>query len=127
MCNRTKEDMKGILSHVIPRSILLSSNTYSVNYATGKTTGHSNAGFRGLCVKCESILSINGEQDFNPKWHTYFLQNGINYENINSGFFNDKTTNKIHHCLVSIAWRFAVLSEIACCNKYEGVILRLCL
>ena len=116
---RNREDVA--LSHIIPHSVLKSSgmDIHSIS-PSGKEVGHSNLGYRGYCKACERMLSVEGEQRFNPAIHEPLVSD------FNSAVRIEERGDiaSIYHCAFSIWWRLQSLAELACQKSDEGNKLR---
>ena len=110
LCRRYKpKDI--ILSHVIPHSVLKSTdkNVHKIGLA-GQEVGPSRLGYRGYCKSCEGMLS-RGEQHFNQLMHAPLVDN-----HDSAVYVRSKDAAAIYHCAISMWWRFSSLSSLACEN-----------
>ena len=111
----TEED--NIYSHIIPQSVLDSSDdTHTIRTDRGAEVGHSRFTYRSYCGSCELCLNSFGECDFNPQLHRPLVQRMKHYRtNRNLDLPSEQIdidNPKIFHCFVSIAWRcLAVCTE----------------
>lgn len=108
MCGRarTAADMAAhTLSHLIPNSVLQSSDTTSFNTAAGQQIAHSQHGYRAFCKLvsgCEDKLTF-GEKHLNPQLHLP-LTKDIDQQ------IRIADSSWLHHALFTIAWRYLSLT-----------------
>jgi hypothetical protein len=111
---RSTQDKKGILSHLMPRSVLRErqNDFYCADVSTGQVLGYTQLGFRGYCSTCELALSNHGEVSFNPKLHSKLVANFAGRVEVDDP--------KVFHCLLSIGWRGLALSDLASAETEAG-------
>lgn len=104
------------LSHIIPFSVLQEAGpeNHSIGPA-GQEVGNRKMGYRGYCKACEKMLSENGEKNFNQLMHKPLVKDYNSAVSVEG----DKVTS-VYHCALSIWWRYASLTELACEETVPG-------
>ena len=110
-----------VFSHIIPHSVLKSTKSKGHSIGpSGKEVGHSQLGYRGYCKGCERMLSENGEKNFNQLMHVPLVKDYNSAITIKDG----PKASSIYHCAISIWWRYASLSPLACDKSALGIAYR---
>lgn len=113
---RKKNPEKVQLSHTIPFSVLQEAGPENHSIGpTGQEVGNRRMGYRGYCKACEKMLSENGEKNFNQLMHKPLVKDYNSAISVEG----DKVTS-VYHCALSIWWRMASLTELACEETVPG-------
>lgn len=111
---------KDIRSHIIPNSVLSAGKDLHCIGPGGQEVGHSKLTYQKYCESCECMLSEKGELHFNPVMHEPLVQEFDEAIDVK----DSEIAASIHHCGISIWWRFASLTELAADSSSNGTKLR---